>query len=278
MLLTDLADVCRRSGLPVVEVDGWRTRTRPGGMAGVRGIVAHHTGTAASAGGDYPSLGIVRAGRPDLNGPLAQLGLGRSGRVYVIAAGRANHAGRAPLDWTNEYAIGIEAEHPGAGPWPDVQYRAYVALCKVLADHYLRGNYDAVRGHKEIALPLGRKPDPTFDMGAFRAALRGSTPTTPTTGDDDEVSVLPTIKPGRDVGHPATEQVYCDLVNRINPDRRLDMSPGKAQARSDALNDLQVFFDIPNSTYVEDGKKKGDRICGPGSWRVLLAAATSFGK
>ena len=25
-MLTDLADACRKSGLPVVEVDGWRTR------------------------------------------------------------------------------------------------------------------------------------------------------------------------------------------------------------------------------------------------------------
>ncbi len=41
-----------------------------------------------------PSLGVIRDGRPGLKGPLSQLGLGRDGAYYVIAAGRAQHAGR----------------------------------------------------------------------------------------------------------------------------------------------------------------------------------------
>ena len=113
MLLTDLADACRKSGLPVVEVDGWRTRGH-GHFAGLTGIVCHHTATPATAPGDYPSLRIVRDGRSDLPGPLSQLGLGRDGTVYVIAAGVAWHAGSTfyPRQ-DNWHTIGIEAEHDG---------------------------------------------------------------------------------------------------------------------------------------------------------------------
>lgn len=170
MLLTDLADACRKSGLPVVEVDGWKTRGH-GQMAGVNTIVCHHTATPLSAAGDYPSLRIVRDGRSDLPGPLSQLGLGRDGTVYVIAAGVAWHAGATFFQrQDNWHAIGIEAEHPGIGPWAPEQYAAYVRLVDALAEHY-EVPLSNVQGHKEIAKPLGRKIDPNFDMTAFRRAV-----------------------------------------------------------------------------------------------------------
>lgn len=175
MRLTDLADACRKSGLTVVEVDGWRTRGHAD-FASIESIVCHHTATAKSATGDYPSLRIVRDGRTGLPGPLSQLGLGRNGTVYVIAAGVSWHAGATfyPRQ-DNWHAIGIEAEHDGLSPWPAAQYEAYVRLVAALAMHY--GVPVAnVQGHKEVAKPLGRKVDPNFDMGAFRlsvsAALR----------------------------------------------------------------------------------------------------------
>lgn len=171
MMLTDLAAACRKSGLKVVEVAGWQTRGH-GHLYAVETIVAHHTATPRTAAGDYPSLGIVRDGRPGLPGPLSQLGLGCDGTVYVIAAGVAYHAGETwRREQDNWHAIGIEAEHDGYAPWPAAQYDAYVRLCRALCDHY---GLDAsrVQGHKEIAKPAGRKPDPTFDMDAFRARIR----------------------------------------------------------------------------------------------------------
>ena len=90
-MLTDLADVLRSADLNVIEEPGWKTRGH-GVMASVKSILCHHT--AGPATGDYPSLQIVRDGRPDLSGPLAQLGLSRSGLWYVIAAGRSYHAGK----------------------------------------------------------------------------------------------------------------------------------------------------------------------------------------
>lgn len=171
MMLTDLADACRKSGLPVVEVDGWKTRGH-GEMFAVNSLVLHHTATSAKALGDYPSLRIVRDGRSDLPGPLSQVGLGRNGTVYVIAAGVCYHAGATfyPRQ-DNWHAIGIEAEHDGVSPWPTVQHAAYVRLVSALADHY-GIPLSNVQGHKEVAKPLGRKVDPNFDMTAFRARVK----------------------------------------------------------------------------------------------------------
>jgi hypothetical protein len=63
-----------------------------------------------------PSLGIITNGRPDLPGPLAQLCLGRDGTMYVVAAGRCNHAGTGNWQgFTRAYNfIGIEAENAGS--------------------------------------------------------------------------------------------------------------------------------------------------------------------
>lgn len=170
MMLTDLVDACRKSGLKVVEVDGWRSRGH-GPMASVETVACHHTATSKAAAGDYPSLRIVRDGRPGLPGPLAQLGLGRDGTVYVIAAGVCYHAGETfTRDQDNWHAIGIEAEHDGISPWPAAQVDAYARLCAALVKHYGL-TVSRVQGHKEIAAPRGRKIDPNFDMDAFRARV-----------------------------------------------------------------------------------------------------------
>lgn len=171
MYLLDLADACRKSGLPVEEIDGWRTRGH-GPFLGINSVVVHHTATSKAAAGNYPSLRIVRDGRSDLPGPLSQLGLGRDGTVYVIAAGVAYHAGATfyPRQ-DNWHAIGIEAEHDGLSPWPPVQHSAYVRLVAALAEHY-GIPLSNVQGHKEIAKPAGRKVDPNFSMDDFRARVK----------------------------------------------------------------------------------------------------------
>ncbi|WP_107768418.1 peptidoglycan recognition protein family protein [Nocardioides terrigena] len=167
-MLTDLAAACRKSGLPVTEIDGWRTRGH-GSLSAVETIACHHTATPKSAAGDYPSLRVVRDGRSDLPGPLSQLGLGRDGTVYVIAAGVAYHAGATfTTAQDNWHAIGIEAEHDGVSPWPPAQYAAYVRLVAALCEHYGLAPARAL-GHKEIATPKGRKIDPNFDMIQFRS-------------------------------------------------------------------------------------------------------------
>jgi hypothetical protein len=173
MMLTELADVLRAAGLRVVEVPGWRTRSNDGNrFAGVRAIICHWTATPPHVGGDYPSLNIVTHGRSDLPGALSQLGLGRDGTWYVIAAGVAWHAGVVDRpDHDNWHAIGIEAEyHPDQGPWPAVQERSYERGVAALRVHY-GVPLSEVQGHYEVARPLGRKTDPNTlpgGMSGFR--------------------------------------------------------------------------------------------------------------
>src|SRR5690606_41782567 len=91
-----------------------------------RGSAHHHT--AGPASGNAPSVAISAYGRSDLPGALCNVLQGRADTAYVIAAGRANHAGRG--GWRglsgNSSVYGLEVEHTGyatgprAEPWrPD---------------------------------------------------------------------------------------------------------------------------------------------------------------
>src|SRR4051794_10090300 len=86
-----LPEVLRLAGLKVSEVPGWRDRGR-GDVGRILGVICHHTGT--SSRDNMPTLNTLIRGRSDLPGPLAQLGLARDGTYFVVAAGRANHAGK----------------------------------------------------------------------------------------------------------------------------------------------------------------------------------------
>lgn len=169
MMLTDLADVLRAGGLRVVEVDGWKERGYlDQEMNSVSGILCHWTGTNPAARGNYPTLNTILHGNASTPGPLSQLGLGRDGTWYVIAAGLCNHAGTVDR-WqcSNPHAAGIEAEyHPDQGDWPDVQVQSYAKGCAVLSRHY-RVPLDLIRGHYEAATPYGRKPDPKTIPGGM---------------------------------------------------------------------------------------------------------------
>lgn len=171
MYLTDLADALRSVGLKVNEVSGWKQAGR-GPMIAAGGIIAHHT--AGPTGSDHGSLGVVINGRSGLAGPLANLHLERDGVWNVVAAGKANHAGVVISPrYDSWHCIGIEAENDGIPPldWPPVQMDSYSLGCAALAIHY-KFDYSMVRGHKEVAAPLGRKPDPDFDMSTFRAMVK----------------------------------------------------------------------------------------------------------
>lgn len=175
MRLLWLADCLRDAGLKVEEVDGWQTRGKElPGLCSV--VLGHHTATPTSsknADKDIPTLDLLIKGRSDLPGPLCQLGLGRSGTYYVIASGKANHAGQGR--WAgvlnSRRTIGIEAEHPGTGPWPEEQLAAYDAGIAALL-HQLGQGADHYAGHREWALPRGRKVDPGgLDLTAQRGRV-----------------------------------------------------------------------------------------------------------
>lgn len=171
-----LPDVLRAAGLQVIEVPGWQNRGH-GDEGEVLGVLCHHT--CGPLHGDLPDLKVLVDGRPDLGGPLCNLGLGRSGAYYMIAAGKGWHAGAG--NWLgvtdgNAHLIGIEAENAGTNdshgqptdPWPAVQMDAYKRGVAAILKH-IGAHPTMCAGHKEFALPHGRKDDPNFDMAAFRA-------------------------------------------------------------------------------------------------------------
>jgi len=179
--LTWLPEVLKNAGLKVALVPGWQNRGR-GDVGSIFGVICHHTGTAKN--GNMPSLDTLINGRSDLPGPLSQLGLGRDGTFYILAAGKCNHAGEGKWKGKtlgNTNFIGIEAENGGNknDSWPDVQMDAYYRGVAAILKYVGRGA-DYCCGHKEYALPPGRKPDPLFDMDDFRlnvaAFMDGSGP------------------------------------------------------------------------------------------------------
>jgi len=210
--LTWLSKVLQDAGLKVAEVPGWMNRGH-GNVGTIKGVMCHHT--AGPKKGNMPSLNTVVNGTSKLAGPLAQLGLGRDGTFYVIAAGLCYHAGKG--EWQgnagkfttgNSSFIGIEAENTGGIynpprpadpprrknpdppydlPWPPVQMDAYRRGVAAILKH-IGQDESMCCGHKEYRLPEGYKIDPTFDnelgnhkdMDQFRtdvaAILRGTAP------------------------------------------------------------------------------------------------------
>jgi N-acetyl-anhydromuramyl-L-alanine amidase AmpD len=168
-----LPHVLKAAGLKVALVEGWEDRGR-GDVGEIQGVICHHT--VGPKDGNMPSLNTLIHGRNDLPGPLSQLGLGRDGTYYVIAAGRCNHAGTGIFQGLvngNGHFIGIEAENTGRSndfPWPEVQLDAYRRGVAAILKHIGKGA-EFCCGHKEFALPQGRKSDPSFDMTEFRAAV-----------------------------------------------------------------------------------------------------------
>lgn len=173
--LTWLADACRDTGYPTIEVAGWRTAGH-GPMTADHGVVGHWTAGPDSweTHSNTPSLRVVRDGRPGLDGPLCNVYTAFDGTLYVVAAGKAWHAGVS--GWLgetdlNDTFVGNEVESPGGFSYTpeqlDVTPRLHAALL-------LRMGRTASWScaHFECALPPGRKPDgPARDMNAFRRTV-----------------------------------------------------------------------------------------------------------
>jgi len=256
--LTWLPEILEDAGLKVAEQPGWRTRGH-GDMGAVKGVICHHT--AGSLTGNMPSLGIVTNGRPDLPGPLSQLCLGRDGTYFVVAAGRAFHAGAGTwqgITTGNTSFIGIEAENTGlktgpkADPWPEVQMDAYrrgvAAILKRIGAAPIM-----CCGHGEYALPKGRKSDPSFDMVAFRAGVEAIMAGT---------APPPVLIPAMDAGNRPTLRrgAKGDLVKQIQ---------GKLGIKADG-----AFGPGTEAALRQFQRDKGlvpDGIAGPRTWAALDA-------
>lgn len=170
-LASRLERAVKNAGVKYKKVSGWASRGH-GTMGSIQSVICHHT--AGPKSGNSPSLNVVAYGRPGLSGPLAQLFLARDGTVYLVAAGISYHAGRVSSSrYANSHAIGIEAEATGLDSWPAHQIEEYAKLCKALIKEFGLST-SRVRGHKEVAVPRGRKPDPNFNMSQFRKKVGGA--------------------------------------------------------------------------------------------------------
>lgn len=155
-LYSSLINDLRAAGLRVVVIDGWLNRGRPGAFDPV-GSLNHHTGASARGWTLVKELAYAKwmflVGRPDLPAPLCQIALGRSGTVYVGAAGRANHAGTARAAGSvaagdgNTLYVGSEWMLSGTEEIPEEMYEAGVTLNAVLCRKQTGNSPETVACH-----------------------------------------------------------------------------------------------------------------------------------
>lgn len=267
---TGVLDRLRKRGLVVIEVDGWRERGSS--TFDPRGSVDHHT--AGGINGNAPSLGICINGRRDLPGPLCNVLVGRDNTCYLVAAGRANHAGRG--GWRglsgNSSVFGVERENVGtaAEPWrPDqteTAARVHAALIEGRSDASL------VCRHAEWA--PGRKID-THDISGddLRArvqAVMAGAPQAPVPAPP------PVVPPASSSDHYSVEAIVADLpVIRQNSNQRqhvlilqgLLVANGRKVAIDGAFGPgtHAAVINFQQATGLGD-----DGIVGPRTWRRLL--------
>lgn len=252
--LTWMPQVLREAGLKVAEVEGWATRGRSE-MGRVRGVMCHHTGTATA--GNMPTLHILKVGHGNLPGPLSQLGLGRDGTFYIVAAGRANHAGKGNwrgIETGNSSFIGIEAENAGVpgSSWPEIQLDAYRRGVAALL-RKIGAGAEMCCGHKEYCRPVGRKPDPYLvNMSDFRnevrAVLHGTAVVRAQIPAVDAKSGKPTVRRG---GRGDDVRLIQNAV-KVMEDGKFGPNTEAAVRRFQRLNNL-----------VPDG------IVGPATWATM---------
>ncbi|SDZ59035.1 N-acetylmuramoyl-L-alanine amidase [Saccharopolyspora shandongensis] len=179
-----LADVLRAAGLRVVETPGWRERTARGTQPRPLGVLNHHTATPTSYARPAPTVQTCINGRPDLDGPLCHAVIGYDGTVHLIAAGRANHAGKAkasgpnPGGDGNALYVGFEWDYHGVNQSPSPeQYTAAVRATRaVLAK--LGRPAEAARGHRETSV-TGKIDPGHVDLDQFRRDVAAGTSTAP---------------------------------------------------------------------------------------------------
>ena len=208
--LLDLADVCRRTGYNVIEVEGWQYRARGSGGYNdwqTRPCLLHHTGFPAVVGrlAGHELLHVQRRRRPTRATCTCQ----RVPEIYVCAAGATNTNGTGDCphlspDTMNSSAIGIEAGNHGGHPWPEVQQDAYLELVSVLCDAY---DIPAAHVESHAEWAPSRKVDP--------AGESSWAPGTGTWDMDDFRADLGTTDPGGDFLMALTDQQQQELYDRI---------------------------------------------------------------
>lgn len=174
----------RALGARVTFEDGWDTRGN-GTRADYLGGLVHHTASPSSPARPFPTRRMLIEGRPDLHGPLTNVGgpwcEPHDPWLHVVAAHPANHAGASggramgPLPRTslfNRHVLGLEIDYAGTAPMAPGQARAALIFTAGVTRVLGRGSADWVRGHAETSITgkwdPGWAPNRTIDLPAFR--------------------------------------------------------------------------------------------------------------
>ncbi|HEY9897804.1 MAG TPA: N-acetylmuramoyl-L-alanine amidase [Pantanalinema sp.] len=156
----------------VTQVPSPNFNDRPGGAKDISAVVLHHT-----AGGTLESnASFFQNASAEVSSHYI---VGKDGRiVQSVADGkRAWHAGKSEFkgrDDVNDFSLGIEIVNTGSGsdPFTEAQYKSIIDLVAWMCQTY-DVPLDRVTGHKDVALPRGRKndPAPNFDWSRVRAGV-----------------------------------------------------------------------------------------------------------
>lgn len=158
----EIVDAYRLAGLIPDLILGWETRGSA--IFHPDGSTNHHTASPIGSG-VQPALGIVIAGRPDLDGPLANTHGPReeSYRINLVAAGKANHAGPGNYNGLegNSEVFGHEEEFSGTDAESISELRIDRMARVHAANHYVMRTDPRKfqMQHYEWAKPAGRKID-----------------------------------------------------------------------------------------------------------------------
>jgi N-acetylmuramoyl-L-alanine amidase len=136
-------------------------------------IVLHHTASNNGAG----DLAHMRNPKAEVS---AHYMLDRDGKIYQLVNDqkRAWHAGKSELHGVptdvNGRSIGIEIVNDGSGKtaFTEAQYKALTQLVGYLKQEY-KVPMNNIVGHKDVAVPKGRKSDPAsnFDWARLRKGI-----------------------------------------------------------------------------------------------------------
>jgi hypothetical protein len=235
-----LVNVLRAEGLRVVTVDEWRTHNRnhKGAWGPINGVMIHHTG-----GGPDGAVAYCYDGSAVLPGPLCHGVITKDGTVYIISAGRANHAGggdpnvlQAVIDERyndsppqthkhdgsagaadgNARFYGFECVNMGDGkdPWPGVQVDAIVRAGAAIARAY-GWSAKSVIAHREWS---DWKPDPAGpgmpSMPVVRAKIAERLAHPPGWNPSDEQGP-------EDMAEPNLSVLVRDGVTNLTPNAHL---------------------------------------------------------
>ncbi|MNR86908.1 1,6-anhydro-N-acetylmuramyl-L-alanine amidase AmpD [compost metagenome] len=232
----------------VISMPSPNYNNRPAGTD-IDTIVLHHT----ASGGTAQNIGKF------FQNPAAQVSahytVGKDGAIVqsVPDSKRSWHAGTSAFKGkndVNDFSIGIEIVNLGNGsdPYTAAQYDALIDLVAYLVQAH-GVPMDRITGHKDIALPRGRKNDPSanFDWGRVRrgveAKINGKSAT-------PAPAPKPTPTPAPTTGAGGTYAVrQGDTLSKI------------AQAQLGSANRWREIYDLnkdvigPNPNVIKPGMK-----------------------